>query len=132
MASHVHLASDLHLGVPTLRDSHLRERRFVQWLRDATRGEGFAAGMAATEIHLLGDLFDFWFEYNKAVPKGGTRLLGAIAELVDGGLPVHYHVGNHDLWTYGYLEEELGVSIHREPILSVSYTHLTLPTICSV
>lgn len=117
MASHVHLASDLHLGVPNLRNSHLRERRFVQWMRDAARGEGFAAGMAATEIHLLGDLFDFWFEYNKAVPKGGTRLLGAIAELVDGGLPVHYHVGNHDLWTFGYLEEELGVTVHRDPIV---------------
>ena len=61
MASHVHLASDLHLGVPTLKASHLRERRFVQWMRDAAQGEGFAAGMAATEIHLLGDLFDFWF-----------------------------------------------------------------------
>ena len=86
-------------------------------MRDAAEGRGFAEGKPATELHLVGDIFDFWHEYHHVVPKGGARVMGAIAELTDAGLPVHYHVGNHDLWTYGYLEEELGVSIHREPIL---------------
>ena len=81
-------------------------------MRDAARGEGFASGMPATEIHLLGDMFDFWFEYRHAVPRGGVRLLGAIAELTDEGLPIHFHAGNHDMWSFGYLEEETGVTLH--------------------
>ena len=113
----VHLASDLHLGAPDPSRSRERERAFVRWMRDAAEGRGFAEGKPATELHLVGDIFDFWHEYHHVVPKGGARVMGAIAELTDAGLPVHYHVGNHDLWTYGYLEEELGVSIHREPIL---------------
>jgi UDP-2,3-diacylglucosamine hydrolase len=113
----VHLASDLHLGAPGFAPSVERERAFVRWMRDAARGEGFARGRPATEIHLVGDLFDFWFEYSRAVPKGGVRLMGAIAELADEGLPLHFHVGNHDMWTFGYLENELGVAVHREPIL---------------
>jgi len=113
----IHLASDLHLGAPGYASSVNRERDFVRWMHHAARGEGFAEGAQATEIHLVGDVFDFWFEYRRAVPKGGVRLLGAIAELVDGGMPVHYHVGNHDMWTFGYLESELGVQVHREPVL---------------
>ena len=80
-------------------------------------GSGFATGKQATELHLVGDIFDFWFEYKRAVPKGGVRLMGAIAELTDGGLPIHFHAGNHDMWTFGYLEEELGVQVHRKPIV---------------
>lgn len=117
MSTHIHLASDLHLGAPDVPSSHVRERRFVQWMRDAARGEGFASGMPATEIHLLGDMFDFWFEYRHAVPRGGVRLLGAIAELTDEGLPIHFHAGNHDMWSFGYLEEETGVTLHRKPIV---------------
>ena len=106
----VHLASDLHLGAPNSTLSRERERAFVHWMRDAAEGRRFAEGKPATELHLVGDIFDFWHEYHHVVPKGGARVMGAIAELTDAGLPVHYHVGNHDLWTYGYLEEELGVS----------------------
>ena len=113
----VHLASDLHLGAPGFAPSGEREKAFVRWMREAARGEGFARGRAATEVHLVGDMFDFWFEYRRAVPKGGVRLMGAVAELTDEGLPVHFHVGNHDMWTFGYLENELGVEVHREPIL---------------
>jgi UDP-2,3-diacylglucosamine hydrolase len=113
----VHLASDLHLGAPGYASSVERERDFVRWMRQAARGEGFAEGRTATEIHLVGDMFDFWFEYRRAVPKGGVRLLGAMAELADEGLPLHFHVGNHDMWTFGYLEDELGVHVHRSPIL---------------
>ena len=88
MPSCVHLASDLHLGAPGYAPSAQREREFVQWVRDAALGEGFAQGNQATEIHLVGDIFDFWFEYRRAVPKGGVRLLGALAELTDQGFEV--------------------------------------------
>ena len=112
----VHLASDLHLGAPNSAQSKERERAFVQWMRNAAEGRGFARDKPATELHLVGDIFDFWNEYHNVVTKGGSRVMGAIAELTAAGLAVHYHVGNHDLWTYGYLEEELGVSIHRKPV----------------
>lgn len=114
----VHLASDLHLGAPNAAQSREREIRFIQWLERSAEGTHHATKGPATEIHLVGDLFDFWFEYKRAVPKGGVRLLGAIARIADSGIPVHYHVGNHDLWTFGYLESELGVHLHREPIFS--------------
>ncbi len=113
----VHLASDLHLGAPNASESRTRELRFIEWLENAAEGKGRAKAGPATEIHLVGDVFDFWFEYKRAVPKGGVRLLGAIARIVDSGIPVHYHVGNHDLWTFGYFEDELGVTLHREPIV---------------
>lgn len=87
----------------------------VRWLEEISAGTGCAAGAPATAVHLVGDVFDFWFEYRHAVPKGGVRLLGAIARITDAGIPVHYHVGNHDLWSFGYLEAELGVTLHRTP-----------------
>ncbi|MBK7959183.1 MAG: UDP-2,3-diacylglucosamine diphosphatase [Bacteroidetes bacterium] len=70
---------------------------------------------------MVGDVFDFWYEYKTAVPKGFTRLLGKIASLVDRGIKVHYFIGNHDMWTFGYLEKELGVILHREPIIIESF-----------
>lgn len=112
----VALASDLHLGIDTTVPSRERERRFVAWLESAAAGTYFVSGQPATEIHLVGDVFDFWFEYRRAVPRGHVRLLGAIARVADSGIPVHFHVGNHDLWTFGYLESELGVEVHRAPI----------------
>ncbi len=111
----IYLASDLHLGAPDAASSRERERRLVRWLEEVAGGTGCAEGAPADAIHLVGDVFDFWFEYRHAVPKGGVRLLGAIAQITDAGIPVHYHVGNHDLWTFGYLEEELGVTVHRSP-----------------
>lgn len=111
----IYLASDLHLGAPDAVSSRERERKLVRWLEEVAAGTGCAAGAQADAIHLVGDIFDFWFEYRHAVPKGGVRLMGAIARITDAGIPVHYHLGNHDLWSFGYLEEELGVTLHRIP-----------------
>ena len=97
----------------------VREQAFVAWLRGVVEGSFPGLEGPATEVHLVGDLFDFWFEYKRAIPRGGVRLLGAIAEVVDAGVPVHYHVGNHDMWSFGYLEEELGVQLHRKPMTFV-------------
>ena len=108
MSHKVYFASDLHLGAPNPQESRDRERKFVAWLEEV--------GADATEIHLLGDIFDFWFEYGKSIPKGGARVMGAITKLTDSGIPVHFHIGNRDLWTFGYLEDELGVTLHRKPI----------------
>ena len=117
MSHRVYFASDLHLGVPDIESSRVREKKFISWLEDISNGRGIASNGSATEIHLLGDLFDFWFEYTNVIPKGGVRLLGAIAKITDLGIPVHYHLGNHDLWSFGYLESELGVQIHTSPII---------------
>ena len=124
MSHCVHLASDLHLGAEAAMSSVDRERAFVTWMRDAARGEGFAQGRPATELHLVGDLFDFWFEYKRAVPKGGVRLMGAIAELTDAGLPIHFHVGNHDMWTFGYLQMNWGCTFTESLWSNVGWPHL--------
>jgi UDP-2,3-diacylglucosamine hydrolase len=71
----------------------------------------------ASEIFLVGDIFDFWFEYKRAVPRGFTRLLGKISELTDRGIPVHVFTGNHDMWIFDYLPQECGVTLHRAPIV---------------
>ena len=107
MSHKVYFASDLHIGAPSLLESRSREVKFVEWLEKAAED--------ATEIHLLGDIFDFWFEYRRSVPKGGTRILGTIARITDRGIPVHYHIGNRDIWSFGYLEEECGVILHKKP-----------------
>jgi UDP-2,3-diacylglucosamine hydrolase len=70
----------------------------------------------AAEIFLVGDIFDFWFEYKRVVPRGYTRLLGKISEITDSGIPVHVFTGNHDMWIFDYLPEECGVTLHRESI----------------
>ncbi len=106
----VYFASDLHLGVPNLASSQARERRFVQWL-DAIKTD-------ATAIYILGDLFDFWFEYHTVVPKGYVRVLGKLAELRDKGIPIYFFTGNHDLWMFGYFEQELGIPVHHKPLLT--------------
>lgn len=104
----IYFASDFHLGVPSHASSLERERRICKWL-DSIKAD-------AQEVYLVGDIFDFWYEYKYTVPKGQVRLLGRIAELTDAGIPVHFFVGNHDLWMKDYFIEELGVSVHHEPI----------------
>lgn len=104
----LYFASDFHLGVPNKAQSLHREKKLVQWLT--------AIEKDAQHIFLVGDIFDFWFEYKTVVPRGYTRLLGKIASLVDNGIHIHYFTGNHDMWTFGYLEEELGVKLYRNPI----------------
>ncbi len=104
----IYFASDFHLGVPTYEKSLEREHRIVRWL-DSIRND-------AEELYLLGDVFDFWFEYKTVVPRGYVRLLGKLAELSDSGIKIHYFTGNHDMWTFDYLEKELNVTIYRAPI----------------
>ncbi len=104
----IYFASDFHLGIPTHEKSLIREKRIVKWLDEVK--------LDAQEIYLMGDLFDFWFEYKYTVPKGFTRLLGKIAEITDSGIPVTFFTGNHDMWMFDYFSKELGVSIYREPI----------------
>ncbi len=103
----VYFASDNHLGAPTTKDSLPREKKFVAWL-DSVKED-------AAAIYLMGDLFDFWFEYKTVVPKGFTRTLGKLAELTDAGISVTYFVGNHDLWMNGYFEEELNIPVYHKP-----------------
>ncbi|MDQ3048477.1 MAG: UDP-2,3-diacylglucosamine diphosphatase [Bacteroidota bacterium] len=104
----IYFASDFHLGVPSYEKSLEREKRIVKWL-DEIKSH-------AAEIYLMGDVFDFWFEYRQTAPKGFIRLLGKIAEITDSGIPVTLFTGNHDMWMFDYLPKEIGVTIHRGPI----------------
>lgn len=104
----IYFASDFHLGVPTYEKSLEREKRIIRWL-DSIEND-------AEEIYLMGDVFDFWFEYKTVVPRGFVRLLGKLATLSDKGIVLHYFTGNHDMWTFDYLEKELNATIYREPI----------------
>ena len=103
----IYFASDFHLGVPSFEESLVREKKIVRWLEEARKD--------AEEIFLVGDIFDFWFEYKRTVPRGFTRLLGKISEITDSGIPVHVFTGNHDMWIFDYLPQECGVILHREP-----------------
>ncbi|MCB0433034.1 MAG: UDP-2,3-diacylglucosamine diphosphatase, partial [Mangrovimonas sp.] len=103
----IYFASDNHLGAPTAKDSLPREKKFVAWLDEVKKD--------AAAIFLLGDLFDFWFEYKTVVPKGFTRTLGKLAEISDSGIPIYYFVGNHDLWMNGYFEDELNIPVYHKP-----------------
>jgi len=103
----IYFASDNHLGAPTQAKSAPRERLFVQWLDEIKEDAGV--------LFLLGDLFDFWFEYKTVVPKGFVRVLGKLAELADTGIPIHFFVGNHDMWMLDYLEKEIGIVVHYQP-----------------
>jgi len=104
----IYFASDFHLGVPNYEKSREREKTLVNWL-ESIRSD-------AQEIYLVGDLFDFWFEYKHTIPKGYIRFLGKIAELNDSGIPIHFFTGNHDMWMFDYLPQELGITIHRDSI----------------
>lgn len=83
---------------------------FAQWLDYISND--------VSELYLLGDIFDFWFEYKKVVPRGFTRILGRLANLTDRGIPVHFFAGNHDLWVFDYLKEETGLIIHYEELIT--------------
>jgi UDP-2,3-diacylglucosamine hydrolase len=103
----IYFASDNHLGAPTKAQSLPREQKFVAWLDEIKTD--------AAAIFLLGDLFDFWFEYKTVVPKGFTRTFGKLAEISDSGIPIYYFVGNHDLWMNGYFEKELNIPVFHKP-----------------
>ncbi len=103
----IYFISDAHLGSRAIEHRRTHERRLVNFL-DQIKDK-------AEAIYMLGDMFDFWFEYKDVVPKGYTRFLGKLSELTDNGVEVHYFTGNHDMWMGDYLEKECGVTIHRNP-----------------
>jgi UDP-2,3-diacylglucosamine hydrolase len=104
----IYFSSDFHLGLKTGSDPLDREKKVVSWLNSITPD--------AREIFLLGDIFDFWWEYKLVVPKGFTRFLGTVAEITDSGIPVHFFTGNHDMWVGNYFNDECGVITHKEPL----------------
>lgn len=103
----VFFASDFHLGAPTLAQSIEREKKIIHWL------ESIEPEMS--HLFLVGDLFDFWFEYKRVVPKGFTRFLGKLAQLADNGVEIYIFKGNHDMWMEKYLADEIGCKIYRKP-----------------
>lgn len=114
----IYFASDFHLGVPDHETSLKRERLIVKWL-DSVKSD-------AHSIYLLGDIFDFWFEYKEAIPRGFIRLQGKLAELRDAGIPIYFFTGNHDMWMFDYFPKELGIPVFREPQLLTIGTHRLL------
>ncbi|GAK96160.1 UDP-2,3-diacylglucosamine hydrolase [Nonlabens tegetincola] len=103
----IYFSSDNHLGAPTQELSKPREQHFLNWLDTIEKD--------AAALFLLGDLFDFWFEYKRVVPKNHVRVLGKLATMADNGLPIYFFVGNHDLWMFGYFEEELSIPVFHKP-----------------
>jgi UDP-2,3-diacylglucosamine hydrolase len=104
-----YFASDFHLGIDARLSSKERERQILRWLDQVS--------VDAEAIYLVGDLFDFWFEYSTVIPKGHTRLLGKLASLRDTGLPIYIFTGNHDMWMFRFFEEELDIPVYRAPIV---------------
>ena len=104
----IYFISDFHLGVPNDKDSRKREDKIVAWLNSISHDVQI--------LYLMGDVFDYWFEYKEVVPRGYVRLLGKLAELSDAGVEMHYFTGNHDMWVFDYLPKEIGLHVHRAPI----------------
>jgi UDP-2,3-diacylglucosamine hydrolase len=104
----IYFISDFHLGVPNDKDSRKREDKIVAWLNSISHDVQI--------LYLMGDVFDYWFEYKEVVPRGYVRLLGKLAELSDAGVEMHYFTGNHDMWVFDYLPKEIGLQVHRAPI----------------
>ena len=105
----IYFASDFHLGIDAKLTSQEREKKIVRWLNFIQHD--------AYEIYLVGDVFDFWFEYRNVVPKGYVRLFGKLAELRDKGIPIFFFTGNHDMWMFKYFETEFDIPIFRKPIV---------------
>jgi UDP-2,3-diacylglucosamine hydrolase len=103
-----YFASDFHLGAPNPSESFVREKKLVAWLNSISSD--------CQHLFLVGDLFDFWFEYKHVVPKGFVRFLGKLAEMADQGVKIYLFTGNHDMWMFGYLGEQLGARVFREPV----------------
>lgn len=107
MRKKVYFLADAHLGSKSHVDSMETERKLCRWL-DGIKDHALA-------LYLMGDIFDYWYEYKHVVPKGFTRLLGKLGELTDLGVDVHFFIGNHDLWLTDYLAKECGMTIHLTP-----------------
>lgn len=104
----IYFLSDFHLGAPDAEASLVREKKIVRFL-DAIKQD-------AAVIFIVGDLFDFWYEYKNVVPKGYVRILGKLAEITDSGIPIHFFVGNHDMWMKDYFQKELNIPVYFEPV----------------
>src|SRR5205085_11615236 len=103
----IYFLSDFHLGAPDAESSLQREKKIVEFLNEIKAD--------ASVIFIVGDMFDFWYEYRKVVPKGHVRLLGKLAEITDSGITIHFFVGNHDMWMKDYLKEELNIKTYFAP-----------------
>jgi len=108
MRKKVFFASDFHLGNASEAVNAEREKTIIRWL-DSIEPE-------AQAIYLVGDLFDFWFEYKSVIPRGYVRLMGKLAALRDQGIPIYFFTGNHDMWMFYYFEKELGIPVYKKPI----------------
>ena len=104
----LYFASDFHLGAPDSESSSIREKRIISWLDKITDD--------AQGIFLVGDIFDFWFEYKQTIPKGHSRFFGKLAEITDSGIPIYIFTGNHDMWMFDYFPNEFGIPILRSPV----------------
>jgi len=105
----IYFISDLHLGLYPAWKSREREKLVVNWL-DSIKDE-------TSELYLMGDIFDFWHEYKRVVPRGFTRFLGKLSEMADMGIKLHFFTGNHDIWVYNYLPTEIGLTLYKKPIV---------------
>jgi len=105
----IYFASDFHLGVAARVSSRKREQEIVAWL-------DFCWKTDAEAFYLVGDLFEFWFEWREVIPRGYVRFFGKLAEIADAGIPIHVFTGNHDMWLEDYMEREIGVTMHRLPL----------------
>lgn len=112
----VYFLSDAHLGSRAIEHSRTQERRLVNFLDSIKHN--------ASAVYLLGDMFDFWYEFKTVVPKGFTRFLGKLSELTDMGVEVHFFIGNHDIWCGDYLTKECGVTLHKKPLTVEIYGQL--------
>ena len=104
----IYFASDFHLGAPDWEQSLEREKKIIRWLDIVSQD--------ADAFFLLGDIFDFWFEYKNTIPKGFIRIQGKFAELTDSGIPIYFFTGNHDMWMFDYFPKEMNIQIFREPL----------------
>jgi UDP-2,3-diacylglucosamine hydrolase len=107
----IYFSSDFHLGLQAGSPPVEREKKVVRWLNSIVEN--------AKEIYLLGDIFDFWWEYKLVVPRGFTRFLGTVSSITDSGIPVHFFTGNHDMWVGDYLSNECGITVHTTPLTTV-------------
>jgi UDP-2,3-diacylglucosamine hydrolase len=109
MTKNIYFASDFHLGAPNYAESRERENRIVSWLDFITPN--------CSELFLMGDVFDFWFEYRKVIPKGFIRLQGQLAKMADSGIKIYFFKGNHDMWVEDYFTKEIGIEIVSDELI---------------
>jgi UDP-2,3-diacylglucosamine hydrolase len=110
MKKKTYFISDAHLGSLLVENAREQEKKLVSWLDEIKQD--------ADALYLLGDIFDFWYEYKLVVPKGFTRFLGKLSEMSDMGIKIHFFTGNHDIWAFNYLQEEVGLTVHYEPFIT--------------